>query len=155
MQRYVQAYAQLAVRESVNKSAASAASPGYVKFQAVIKSAASAASPRGGRASGRLDHGRIEHADCSRPFAMLVSLREVPSSSIKMTSLQRILSKIQTLTKVTSPKIAKPIAFQCFFGVSQPREPSQRILQALTPNFPSKIGDLVAYVSSYCTFHRF
>ena len=46
-----------AVRESVNKSAASVASPDYVKFQAVIKSAASAASPRGGRASGRLDHG--------------------------------------------------------------------------------------------------
>ena len=45
-----------AVRESVNKSAASAASPVYVNFQAVIKSAASAASLRGGRASGRLDH---------------------------------------------------------------------------------------------------
>ena len=45
------------VRESVNKSAASADSPDYVKFQAVIKSAASAASLRGGRASGRLDHG--------------------------------------------------------------------------------------------------
>ena len=40
-----------------NKSAASAASPDYVNFQAVIKSAASAASLRGGRASGRLDHG--------------------------------------------------------------------------------------------------
>ena len=35
-----------AVREFVNKSAASAASPDYVKFQAVIKSAASAASPK-------------------------------------------------------------------------------------------------------------
>ena len=46
-----------AVRESANKSAASAASLDYVKFQAVIKSAASAASLRGGRASGRLDHG--------------------------------------------------------------------------------------------------
>ena len=46
-----------AVREFANKSAASAASPDYVKFQAVIKSAASAASLRGGRASGRLDHG--------------------------------------------------------------------------------------------------
>ena len=46
-----------AVRESANKSAASTASPGYVKFQAVIKSAASAASLCGGRASGRLDHG--------------------------------------------------------------------------------------------------
>ena len=43
----------------MNKSAASAASPDYVKFQAVIKSAASAASPRGGRASGRLDHGVV------------------------------------------------------------------------------------------------
>ena len=41
----------------MNKSAASAASLDYVKFQAVIKSAASAASLRGGRASGRLDHG--------------------------------------------------------------------------------------------------
>ena len=47
----------IAVRESVNKSAASAASLDYVKFQAVIKSAASAASLRGGRSSGRLDHG--------------------------------------------------------------------------------------------------
>ena len=47
------------VRESANKSAASAASPDYVKFQAVIKSAASAASLRGGRASGRLDHGHL------------------------------------------------------------------------------------------------
>ena len=46
-----------AVREFANKSAASAASPDYVKFQAVIKSAANAASLRGGRASGRLDHG--------------------------------------------------------------------------------------------------
>ena len=34
----------IAVRESTNKSAASAASPDSVKFQAVIKSAASAAS---------------------------------------------------------------------------------------------------------------
>ena len=40
----------------VNKSAASAASLDVVQFQAVIKPAASAASPRGGRASGRLDH---------------------------------------------------------------------------------------------------
>ena len=46
-----------AVREFVIKSAASAASPDYVIFQAVIKSAASAASLCGGRASGRLDHG--------------------------------------------------------------------------------------------------
>ena len=46
-----------AVRESANKSAASAASLDYVKSQAVIKSAASAASLRGGRASGQLDHG--------------------------------------------------------------------------------------------------
>ena len=45
------------VRECVKKSAACAASPGYVRFQAVIKSAASAASLHGGRARGRLDHG--------------------------------------------------------------------------------------------------
>ena len=42
-----------------NKSAASAGSPDYIKFEAVIKSAASAASLRGGRASGRLDHGNF------------------------------------------------------------------------------------------------
>ena len=46
-----------AAGESANKSAASAASPDFVKFQAVVKSAASAASLRGGRTSGRLDHG--------------------------------------------------------------------------------------------------
>ena len=46
-----------AVREFVKKLAASAAFRNYVKFQAMIKSAASAASLRGGRASGRLDHG--------------------------------------------------------------------------------------------------
>ena len=56
----------LRVREFVNKSAASAASPDCVKFQAVIKSAASAASLRGGRASGRLDHGPL--------FAILAAL---------------------------------------------------------------------------------
>ena len=50
-------YSNIAVREFANKSAARAASPDYVEFQAVIKSAASAASLRGGRASGRLDHG--------------------------------------------------------------------------------------------------
>ena len=43
----------------MNKSAASAASLDYVKFQAVIKSAASAASLPGGRASGRLYHGVV------------------------------------------------------------------------------------------------
>ena len=43
--------------EAVKKSAASAASLEYVKFQAVIKPAASAASLRGGRARGRLGHG--------------------------------------------------------------------------------------------------
>ena len=53
----VVAFILAAVREFANKSAASAASPDSVKFQAVIKSAASAASLRGGRASGRLDHG--------------------------------------------------------------------------------------------------
>ena len=49
-------WAFLAVRDFVNKSAASAASLDCVKFQAVIKSAASAASLRGGRAGGQLDH---------------------------------------------------------------------------------------------------
>ena len=49
------------VRESANKSAASTASPDYVKFQAVNKSAASAASLRGGRGSGRLDHCFFPH----------------------------------------------------------------------------------------------
>ena len=39
------------VRDSVNKSAVSAASPDYVKFQAVIKSAASAASKKPPRAA--------------------------------------------------------------------------------------------------------
>ena len=47
-----------AVQESANKSAASAASPDYAKFQAVIKPAASTASLRRGRASGRLDCGQ-------------------------------------------------------------------------------------------------
>ena len=42
---------------NVLKSVACTASLDYVKIQAVIKSAASAASLRGGRASGRLDHG--------------------------------------------------------------------------------------------------
>ena len=51
----------VAVRESVIRAAASAASPVYVKFQAVIKSAASAASLRGGRASGRLDRGLFSY----------------------------------------------------------------------------------------------
>ena len=45
-----------AVRESGNKSAASAASLDYVKFQGVIKSAASTASLHEGRVSGQLDH---------------------------------------------------------------------------------------------------
>ena len=44
----------------MNKSAASAASPDYVKFQIVVKSAASAASRRGGRASGGLDHDLLQ-----------------------------------------------------------------------------------------------
>ena len=48
-----------AVQESANKSAASTAYLDYVEFQAVIKSAACAASLRGGRASGRLDHGFV------------------------------------------------------------------------------------------------
>ena len=43
-----------AVREFVNKSAASTASPDYVNFQAVFESAPLAASSWGGHASGRL-----------------------------------------------------------------------------------------------------
>ena len=68
--RYTVIVALTAVREFVNKSAASAASPDYVKFQAVIKSAASPASrepksrglssrgaPDGGSAGGRRPRG--------------------------------------------------------------------------------------------------
>ena len=44
------------VRESATKSAASEASPDYVKIQDVIKSAAGAAFLHGDRASGRLDN---------------------------------------------------------------------------------------------------
>ena len=55
----------------MNKSAASAASPDYVKFQAVIKSAASAASLRGGRASG-LDHGSLVFALVGRASAQKI-----------------------------------------------------------------------------------
>ena len=58
-----------AVRECANKSAASAASLDSVKFQAEIKSAAGAASLRGGRASGRLDHGLF----CSQFLAALAA----------------------------------------------------------------------------------
>ena len=54
------------LRDPVNKSAASAASLDYVKFQAVIKSAASAASLRGGPSSGRLDHGPFFRAILGR-----------------------------------------------------------------------------------------
>ena len=43
---YFLLFDSVAVREFANKSAASAASRDYVKFQAVIKSAASAASPK-------------------------------------------------------------------------------------------------------------
>ena len=57
--RMVEAHPFHAVREFLNKSAASAASPDHSKFQAVMKSAASAASLRGGRGSGRLDHGLL------------------------------------------------------------------------------------------------
>ena len=55
------------VREFATKSAASAASPDYEKIQAVIKSAASAAYPRGGRASGPLDHVFLQFLDALAP----------------------------------------------------------------------------------------
>ena len=67
-----------AVQDSVNKLAASAASPGYVKFQAVIKSAASAASLRGGRASGRLDHGYVLH------FLAALAAKEIIEKCMKI-----------------------------------------------------------------------
>ena len=48
------------------KSAASATSLDYVKFQAVMQSAASEASLRGGCASIQLDHVYVFFATCSR-----------------------------------------------------------------------------------------
>ena len=42
-----------------------------------------------------------------------------------------------------------------FFGVSGLWDHVQGLLQALASNFPSKMLDLDAYVSSYATFHRF
>ena len=68
----------------MNKSAASAASPDYVKIQAVIKSAASAASLRGGRASGRLDHGLFSQflaALAAKKYQKIVKISDsVPTS---------------------------------------------------------------------------
>ena len=67
-----------AVRKFANKSAASAASPDSVKFQAVIKSAASAASLRGGRASGRLDHGLfLQFLGAPAPQKIVKQLRKI------------------------------------------------------------------------------
>ena len=53
----MEAQPQHGVREFVNKSAASAASPDYVKYQAVLKRTAGAAFPEGGCANTRLDRG--------------------------------------------------------------------------------------------------
>ena len=74
----------LAVRESLNKSAASAASPDYVKFQAVIKSAASAASLPGGRASGRLHHGffAIFGRASGQKYSKIVKISDSASSTV-------------------------------------------------------------------------
>ena len=52
------------------------------------------------------------------------------------------------------PKGLKP-NFVCFFHVFGSRDPFQSLLQALTSNFPSKMIDLDAYVSSYLIFWRF
>ena len=57
-------------------------------------------------------------------------------------------------TRVTSPKELKPAFFACF-DVFGPGDPFQRLLQASKSNFPSKMGDLDAYVSSYSIFCRF
>ena len=45
--------------------------------------------------------------------------------------------------------------FSYFFEVLGVRDQSQSLLQALRLNFPSKMRDLDAYVSSYCIFRRF
>ena len=45
--------------------------------------------------------------------------------------------------------------FSYFFDVFGPRDHVQGLLQALKFNFPSKMLDLDAYVSSYCLFRRF
>ena len=58
-------------------------------------------------------------------------------------------------TRVTSPKGLKPSFFSYFFKGLRVRDWFQSLLQALTSNFPSKMPDLDAYVSSYCTFRRF
>ena len=88
-----------AVLESANESAASAASLDYVKFQAVIKSAASAASLRGGRASGRLDHG---------PFSQfLVAL--AAKKYQKIVKISGSVSQNGFCPKVKSPKMGLSI----------------------------------------------
>ena len=69
-----------AVREFVNKSAASAASGDYVKLQAVIKSAASAASLCGGRAGGRLDHGFFFGGGSASARKIIKIMEKVPKS---------------------------------------------------------------------------
>ena len=58
-------------------------------------------------------------------------------------------------TRVTSPKGPKTNLFECFFKVLRVRDQSQSLLQALKLNFPSKMCDLDAYLSSYVTFRRF
>ena len=75
----------------MNKSAACAASGDYVKFQAVIKSAASAASLRGGRASGRLDHGLFfaifGRASGQKIFKKIAKYRTFPQASLQREAL--------------------------------------------------------------------
>ena len=58
-------------------------------------------------------------------------------------------------TRVTSPKNAKTSISLYFFGVLGIWDHVQGLLQALKFNFPSKMTDLDAYVSSYATFRRF
>ena len=58
------------------------------------------------------------------------------------------------LPKPYCPGTAKRHFSVCFFEVLRVRDQSQSLLQALKLNFPSKMCDLDAHVSSYCIFRR-
>ena len=66
-----------------------------------------------------------------------------------------VKTNCQFATRVTSPKGAKTRIFYDFFMVFRVQDHVQGLLQALKFNFPSKMPDLDAYVSSYTTFRRF
>ena len=84
----------------MNKSSASAASPDYVKFQAVIKSAASAASLWGGRASGRLDHGLKTHLKKFKKDAAGSIFAIFGSTSGQILKTMRVLAPLGLVTLV-------------------------------------------------------